>query len=155
MTRGRGVSEKTDRITWRSRWMPHFWKFSRKSCWAFPSWNRTWRRGVGRSEEDPKPRGFQARVDLRLGAMCSLSERKRKWQNTITKEYKERKERVFMHEICMNMWRAKNNYIMGSTQSKPTSTQFSTFKNTSECMKHCENANGMQCMIIYYQINNT
>ena len=55
----------------------------------------------------------------------------------------------------MNMWRAKNDCIMGSTQSKPTNTQFSTFKNTSECMKHCENANGMQCMIIYHQINNT
>ena len=34
---------------------------------------------------------------------------------------------------------------MGSTQSKPISTQFSTCKDISKCMKHCENANGMKC----------
>ena len=55
---------------------------------------------------------------------------------------------VHMHEKCMNMWYAKKNCIMGSTQSKPISTQFWTYKHTSKCMKYCENANGMQCMII-------
>ena len=60
-----------------------------------------------------------------------------------------------MHEKCMNMLRAKRNCIMGSTQSKPINTQFSTYKHTSKYMKHCENANGIQCMIIYQQINNT
>ena len=36
--------------------------------------------------------------------------------------------------------------IMGSTQSKPTSTQHSNKVNTHlKCMKHCYNANVMQC----------
>ena len=45
--------------------------------------------------------------------------------------------------------------IIGSTQSKPSSTQIPIFKHTSKRIKHCENANGMQCMIIQHQINNT
>ena len=38
---------------------------------------------------------------------------------------------------------------------KPNPNLLVQFKHTSKCMKHCENANGMQCMIIYHQINNT
>ena len=47
-------------------------------------------------------------VDLRLGAMRSLSERERERKGEREKTHhqqnkKERKERIFMHEICTNM----------------------------------------------------
>ena len=151
---GRAVSEKSDRITWRSKWTPRLKKFFTKSLWAFSSRNRTWV-GVGSEEDVPEQKGFWDGVDLCLGAMRSLSEREREREREREGETEKhnhnrvstRKERVRMHEKCMNMWRAKRN-CMGSTQFKPNSTQFSTSKNTSKCMKHCENANGMQCMII-------
>ena len=45
---------------------------------------------------------------------------------------------------------------MGSTQSKPTNTQGSNKEITHlYCMKHCENANVMQCMIIQDHLNKT
>ena len=49
-------------------------------------------------EEDQERKGFRVGLDLRLGAMRSLSEREREREreNTVTKEYKERKERVCM-----------------------------------------------------------
>ena len=111
MTLGRVVSAKSNRITCHFGWMPHLEKFSEKSCWAFSSRNRTWRGGRLEEEDDPKQKGFRVGVGLCLGAMHSLSKRKRERerekQNTITTKYKERKERVRMHEMCMNMWCAK------------------------------------------------
>ena len=153
MTLGRGMLEKFNRITWRSGWTPRLEKFLEKSWWAFSSLNRTWRRGTIGSEEDddPKRKGFRVGVDLCLGVIHSLSEREReKTDHTIIREYKEGNEKVHMHEICMSMWHAKRNCIIGSTQSKPNSTQFSINKHTSKCMKYCENAKAMQCMIIYH-----
>ena len=110
MTLGKGVLEKSDRITWRSEWTSHLEKFSKKSWWAFSSRNWTWNGGTGRLEdkEGLEWKGFWVRLDLRLGARRSLSKRERKRQNTVTIEQIERKEMVWMHEICMNMWRAKN-----------------------------------------------
>ena len=114
MTSGRGVPAKFDRIIWCSGWTPRLEKFSEKSWWAFSSRNWTWKGGTGRLEveEDLEQKGFRVELDLRLGAMRSLWERERERErekyNTVTKEYKETKERV-----CMNMWRAKNNCIMG------------------------------------------
>ena len=56
----------------------------------------------------------------------------------------DRKERVHMHEyvICKKIasWVQPNLNL--------SAHKFSTYKHTSKCMKHCENANGMQCMII-------
>ena len=123
MTAGRGVSEKSNKITWRSKWTPHFWKFSRKSFWAFPSWNQTWRGGIGSEEEESEPwRGFWPGMDLRaLGVIAqSIQEREMRREKTHHNRNKERKRH--MHEKCMNMWRAKFKYIMGKTQSNPTST---------------------------------
>ena len=139
MTQGRGVLEKSDKMTWCSRWTPHLWKFSRKSWWAFTSWNQTWRWGVSEEEEDPKPRGFQAGVDLCLSAMHNLCkrERERERENTSQTEAKrEKREDTYawnMHEYVT----CKNKYIIGKTQSKPSSTHFNIIKNTSKCMKHC------------------
>ena len=163
MTSGREVLEKSYRMTWSSEWMLCCWKFFEKSFSAFLSRNRTWE-GGRTEEEDLEPRrGFQVRVDLRcLGAMCSLSKRererereRRKIEHNHDRLQIERKERVCMHEICISMWCAKKIASWVETQSKPISTQFPIIKHTSKCMKHCENANGMQCMITYHQLNNT
>ena len=47
-------------------------------------------------------------MDLCLGVMCNLSNRERERGNTSQTKQIERKERVCMHEICINMWLAKN-----------------------------------------------
>ena len=66
---------------------------------------------------------------------------------------KDRKERVCMHEKCMNIWRAKNNCILGSTQSKPTSTQVSK-KNTQLNAWNIVKMQ-MECNAWSYSIKNT
>ena len=105
--RGRGVSKKSNRTIWHFRWMPRFWKFSRKFYWAFPSWNWTWRGGKGRlEEEDLEPRRFWAKVDLCWGVVCSLSEREREREKHITNRTirKKRKDtyawKMHEHEVC-------------------------------------------------------
>ena len=46
--------------------------------------------------------------------------------------------------------------IMGSAKSKPTSTHHCNKVNTHlKCMKHCYNANAMQCMMIYTHLSKT
>ena len=83
MTSSRVVLAKSNRITWRSRWMPRLEMFSEKSWWAFSSRNRMWRRGrLVEEDNDPEWKGFQIRVDLCLGAMRSLSKRERERENT-------------------------------------------------------------------------
>ena len=58
MTMGRSMSEKFDKTTWHSKWMPRLQKFSKKSFRALSSQNRT-EEGVGLEEEDaPKRRRF-------------------------------------------------------------------------------------------------
>ena len=83
-----GIShrEKSDRITWRSEWMPRLEKFSEKSWRAFSSQNRTWR-GVGSKEDAPKRKGFQDGADLHLDAMCRLFERERERGRQIKKHH--------------------------------------------------------------------
>ena len=52
------MSEKFDKTTWRSKWMPRLQKFSKKSFRALSSQNRT-EEGVGLEEEDALERkGF-------------------------------------------------------------------------------------------------
>ena len=76
-----------------------FLKFFKEVLLGLPITEPNMKRGMrGLEEEDPKPREFRARVDLRLGAIRSLSERER----DITTRKRE-KERISMHEICMNM----------------------------------------------------
>ena len=61
LTYPRSSTEKSNRMTWHSEWMPHLEKFSKKSNLAFSSWNWTWE-GVqldGEEEEEaPEWRGF-------------------------------------------------------------------------------------------------
>ena len=135
MTTGRGVLEKFDRTTWHSGWMPRFWKFSRKSYWAFPSQNQTWRGGTGGlEEEDLEPRGFRAGVDLRLGAMRSLSEGERERKHITTKK------REMKGYVCMKYaWTCdvqNITCIMGKTNPN-LPEHVPIIKHTSKCMKHC------------------
>ena len=112
MTTGRLVSEKSDKMTCRSEWMPRLEKFSEKSCQALSSRNWIWE-GVGSEEKDaPERRGFRDGVDFRLGVIENV-----------------RYVCMKMHEhvVC----NSKN--IMGSAQSNPTNTQsFQQSKHTSK-----------------------
>ena len=83
-------------------------------------------------------------------------ERERKTRNTIITQnrYKEKKWYVCMN----NAWTCdvlKEIASWVQPNSNLVAHKFSTIKHTSKCTKHCENANRMQCMIIYHQINNT
>ena len=134
MTVGRGVLEKFDIITWRFKWSPRFWKFPNKSFQAFLSWNWTWRGGIRSEEEDLEPRGFPAKVDLRiLGAIRSLSERERERErerelNTITTQKKRNtKERK---DVCMkNVWKCDVQNLNCIIGKKPIQTYQHTFNN--------------------------
>ena len=76
MTVGKLVSEKSNRMTWHSEWMPRREKFSKKFDLAFSSQNCS-RDGVGsegeEEEEAPKQRRFLDGMDLHLGAMMQLT----------------------------------------------------------------------------------
>ena len=103
MTVDRAISEKFNRTTWHSEWIPRLEKFSEKSLWAFSSRNRTWR-GVGSEEDVPKRRGFRDGVDLRLGAVRRLSkrERGRETENIITTQHRKIEKKGY---VCMkNAW---------------------------------------------------
>ena len=149
MTVGRLMSEKSKRMTWHSKWMPRLQKFSKKSFWASSSWN--WTEGVGSKEEDaPEHKGFWDGVDLHLGAIEQTNARERERERikkVATIIYQNIKNWRY---VCMKMhehvtWKFK--CIMVLAQSNPTSTQHSNKVNTHlKCMKHCYNANVMQCM---------
>ena len=105
------VSEKSDRMTWRSEWMPRLEKFSEKSFRALSSRNHTWE-GVGLEEEDALERkGFWDGVDLHLGAITQTISRERerereKQKNTTNikiKEYKELKVRMHVNAWACGM----------------------------------------------------
>ena len=110
MTVSRSVSEKSNKITWHSEWMPRLEMFSEKSWQALSSQNLTWE-GVGSEEEDAsKRRRFWDGANLHLGAMRRLFERKREREREtsrkvpINNNIKRKKRMVRMHEKCINMW---------------------------------------------------
>ena len=69
MTVDRSVSAKSARMTWRSKWTPRLEKSFENALWASLSWNQRERGAESKDEEAPEWRRFQARVDLRLGAI--------------------------------------------------------------------------------------
>ena len=71
--------------------MPRYEKFPEKSLQALLSWNLTWdgvKLAEGEEEDAPEWRGFQDEVDLRLGAIKQLIERKRKRERNTQKSTK-------------------------------------------------------------------
>ena len=108
------------------------------------------KRGNGRIKRRWWPEKKRVSDRSRFAPGCYMqSIRERETANTIITQNKKIEKKGY---VCMKYaWTCdtlKENCIMGSTQSKPSNTRFSTNKHTSKCMKHCGNANGMQCMII-------
>ena len=91
--------------------MPHLEKFSENALKASSSQNRTLEGEGLEDKEAPERRGFQAGVDLRLGAIDTTNiNRKRRRERKIIRKvpssnnnntYNEKK--VPMHGKCMNM----------------------------------------------------
>ena len=153
MTVGRSISEKSDRMTWRSKWMPRWEKFSKKSFRALSSQNCTWE-GVESEEVDaPEWRGFWDGVDFGLGAIAKLTKEigrernKQKSTNNININIKINKGTYAWK--CMNMWHA--NLKTSWAQPNPNlpahinSTYIAHNYNT---WKYSYNENVMQCMKI-------
>ena len=91
--------------------MPRLEKFFENALKASSSWNRTVEGEGSVDEKAPERRGFQAGVDLRLGAidMTNVNRfrgRRREEQSESPKQFKYikyMKRRVRMHGKCMNM----------------------------------------------------
>ena len=91
--------------------MPRLEKFFENALKASSSWNRTVEGEGSVDEKAPERRGFQAGVDLRLGAIDSTNVnrfrgRRREEQSESPKQFKYikyMKRRVRMHGKCMNM----------------------------------------------------
>ena len=96
--------------------MPRLEKFSENALWASSSRNRRERGAESEDEEAPERRGFQAGVDLRLGAIDTTNvnrkrerERERERKKDNQKSPKQIKynqyieKRVCMHGKCMNI----------------------------------------------------
>ena len=66
----------------------------------------------------------------------------------IKKSTKNKKRKVCMHEQCMIMWRATKYHHGLSPIQTYQHTRFQHRNTHLKCMKHCENANVMQCMSI-------
>ena len=115
MTEGRSVSEKSDNTIWRSKWIPRLEKFSENALWASSWWNRRKRGAESKDEEAPEWRGFQAELDLRLGAIdtTNVNKKRRRERKDNQKSPKQFQiyqvywKEVRMHGKCMNMWHAK------------------------------------------------
>ena len=152
MIEGRSMSAKSDRMIWRSEWMPLLEKFFENVLKASSSRNRIWEGEGSKDEEVPEWRGFWARVDLCLGAIDTT--------NIIRKKGRERKDNQKspkQYEIYQVYWKestyawemhehvaCKGNCIMGSAQFKPISTQ--TDSTRLNAWQYYYNANVMQCM---------
>ena len=130
MTVGRSVSAKWPKMAQHSEWMPRQEKFSENALWVSSLRNRRERGAWSEEEEAPKWRGFQAGVDLCLGAIdtSNVTNRRRKEKETIRKVPKQ----FTIIRICEkkytcmeNAWTCdmQSKYIMFSAQSNPTSTQ--------------------------------
>ena len=69
MTVGRSVLAKWPKMTRRSEWMPHRENFSINALWASSLWKRRKRGAWSEEVEASEWKGFQAGVDLHLGAI--------------------------------------------------------------------------------------
>ena len=130
MTVGRSVSEKSDKMTQRSEWTPRPKKFSEKSFEASSSRNRIWEWIVLEEDDALERRGFWDEVDLHFGAIdtTNVNRRERGKKETIRKAPNNSNIASILKKeyVCMGMHEhviCKINCIMGSAQSKHTSTQ--------------------------------
>ena len=111
--------------------MPRLGKFSENALKASSSRNRMSEGEGSVDEEAPERRGFQAGVDLRLGAIDTTNVNKFKWRKR--EEQSEKSQAIQIYQIygkeSTYAWEmhehvtCKIKSIMGSAQSNPTSTQ--------------------------------
>jgi len=86
------------------------------------------------------------------------SERRRGRQTEKHHRNRYQKKKELKWYVCMkyawacDLQKEKASWVQSSPI--PTVHKISTYKHTSKCMKHCESANGMQCMIILHQKHN-
>ena len=152
MIERRLVSAKSDRTTWRFEWMPRLEKFSENALKASSSQNRTLEGEGSEDEEAPERRGFRAGVDLRLGAIGTTNVNRNKWRKREEQSKKSQATSIISNilkrrYVCIgNAWTCdmQKKCIMGSTQSKPISTQ--TNSTHLNACQYCYNANVTQCM---------
>ena len=115
MTEKRSMSAKSDKTTWRSKWMPCLEKFFENALKASSSRNRIWDRVGSEDEEALEWRGFRAGVDLHRCAIDTTNVNRKRGikRKTIRKVPSNIKynnyieKRVRIHGKCMNMWHAK------------------------------------------------
>ena len=152
MTEERSVSAKSDKMTWHSKWMPRLEKFSENALKASSSQNWIWEGEGSKDEEAPERKRFRVGVDLRLNSIDATNINKKRGR-----ERKDNQKSPKQYQIYQVYWKdstyawemhehvaCKGNCIMGSTQSKPISTQpDSTHLNA---WQYDYNANVMQCM---------
>ena len=72
------MSAKSDRMTWRSEWMPRLKKFFENALKASSSWNRTLEGEGLEDEEALERRGVRVGVDFRLGAIDTTNINKKR-----------------------------------------------------------------------------
>ena len=137
MTSGRSVSAKFAKMTQRSKWTPHWEKFSEKSFRASLSWNRI-EEGVGSNEDDaPEWREFWDEVDLRLGAIDTTKvNRTERERETIRKVPTSNIASILKKEyICLgNAWICDMQKKLHHGLSLIQSYQHTINLHTSKCM---------------------
>ena len=140
MTVGWSMLAKFASMTWHFKWTPHLEKFSENSLWASSSRNREERGAESEDEEASEWRGFQARVDLYLGAIDTtiLNKKRGRERKTIKKvPSKSNKTSIFKREyICMgNAWTCDMQNQLHHGLSLIQTYQHTNRLHTSKCMK--------------------
>ena len=149
MTEGRLVSAKSDRTTWRSKWMPRLEKFSENALKASSSQNRTLRGEGSEDEEAPKWRGFRAGVDLRLGAIDTTNVNRNKGRKRKEQSEKSQATSIISNilkrrYVCMgNAWTCDmQNKLHHGLSPIQTYQQTDSSTHLNAC-QYCYNANVM------------
>ena len=124
---GRGVSRKSDRITWHSEWIARSEKLSKKLLRVFSLQNRIESEGK-EEEEEPWRIEFLEGTDFLGALMRRLNVREREREREREKQSHKRRQgarkkwnKTCNAWKCMNMLRVKINCIMGRNPIHPNS----------------------------------
>ena len=137
---GKSVSAKSAKMTRHSEWTPRWEKFSKMSFRASSPRNQIWE-GVGLKDEDddPERRGFQDRIDLRLGVIDMINvnrkERERKRQSETSQHISNIASILKKEYICKrNAWTCDIQKKLHHGLSLIQSYQHTINLHTSKCM---------------------
>ena len=140
MTMGRSMSVKSASMTWHSEWTPRLEKFSENALWASSSRNRRERGAESKDEEASKWRGFQAGVDLHLGAidMTNVNRKRGRTRKTIKKVRSNSNITIILKReyVCVgNAWTCDMQIKLHHGLSPIQTYQHTNKLHTSKCMK--------------------